>query len=188
MQTTNTRLLLPEYGRNVQRMVRYLKTIDDREQRNRQAEVVVGIMGNLYPYKRDTEEFAHMLWDHLFMIADFELDIDCPFEKPTASQFTPVPSRVPYTQGYISQKHYGSSVAQMLRSVASAAQSGDEQPQDIVSVASSIAKYMKQRSFDYNKEYPSNEVVIADLNRLSGGSLSVEPDTLDNTQIIRPVK
>lgn len=105
MRPANTRLLLPEYGRNVQKMVSFLKSLKDREQRNRQAEVVVGLMGNLYPYKRDTEEFRHMLWDHLFMIADFDLDIDCPFEQPTSEQFSPIPSRVPYSQGYISHKH-----------------------------------------------------------------------------------
>ncbi|MEG1897812.1 MAG: DUF4290 domain-containing protein, partial [Mucinivorans sp.] len=97
------RLLLPEYGRNVQKMVQWLFTIPDRDERSRQAALVVMTMGNVYPHKRDTEEFRHMLWDHLFMIAGDSLDIDSPFAKPAPDQFSPSPDRVPYQQKYIIQ-------------------------------------------------------------------------------------
>jgi len=174
-----TRLMLPEYGRNVQRMVRYLSTIEDRTLRNRQAEVVVGIMANLSPHRRDTEEFQHMLWDHLFMIADFNINIDPPFPRPTPDLFSPVPSRVPYNQGYISQKQYGRSIKRMAREIVQS----DDSPQDKEAVAVNMAKFMRQKSYEYNNEFPSNEVVIADLNAISGGGINLDSDTLDNSRI-----
>ena len=91
MNRDKSRLLLSEYGRNVQTMVSYLKTIEDRELRNRQAEVVVAVMGNVNPAQKDSEGFQHMLWDHLFMIADFDLDVDAPYPTPTPDMFAPHP-------------------------------------------------------------------------------------------------
>lgn len=180
IQSANrTRLLLPEYGRNVQKMVSFLKTIEDRDMRNRQAEVVVAIMGNLYPYKRDTVEFRHMLWDHLFMLADFNIDIDTPFEKPTLDLFMPRPERIPYSQRYIGMKHYGANIRKMAQAIVAS----DSPEQEKLFVAANMAKYMKQKSHDYNQEFPSNEVVIADLKELSGGVLALDEATLDNTRI-----
>ncbi len=95
MNGDRSRLLLSEYGRNVQRMVNYLKTIQDRDLRNRQAEVVVAIMGNVNPSQRDTEGFQHMLWDHLFMIANFDLDVDSPYPRPTSDTLAPAPRPIP---------------------------------------------------------------------------------------------
>lgn len=182
MKPIKTRLLLPEYGRNVQRMVRFLKTIEDREQRNEQARIVVAIMGNLYPYKRDTEEFRNMLWDHLFMIADFDIDIDCPFEKPTPSQFSPSPSRIPYAQHYISQKHYGSLVKRTLKAV-SACDSTLASDEQKLAVAKNIAQFMRQKSFDYNKEYPSIDVVIADMRDISDGEFALTEDVFEKQNL-----
>ena len=174
-----TRLMLPEYGRNVQKMVRYLSTIEDRELRNRQAEVVVGIMANLSPHRRDTEEFRHMLWDHLFMIADFQIDIDPPFPRPTPDLFDPAPARVPYTQGYISQKQYGNNVRRMALIMAS----DDSTFEDKEAVSLNLAKYMRQKSYEYNNEFPSNEVIIADLRDLSNGNIELDSDMLDNSRV-----
>lgn len=180
MNDTRTRILLPEYGRNVQRMVAYLKTIEDREKRNEQARVVVAIMGNLYPFKRDTEEFRHMLWDHLFMIANFDIDIDCPFEHPTEEMFSPRPAKVPYTQRNIKQKHYGANFRLMINKIAHSEEGTDEQKQQ---AALSIAKFIRQKSFEYNREFPSNEVVIGDILSASDGLISLPADSLDSSKI-----
>lgn len=178
MNRDKSRLLLSEYGRNVQTMVAYLKTIDDRELRNRQAEVVVAVMGNVNPAQKDSEGFQHMLWDHLFMIADFDLDVDAPYPKPTPDMFAPHPQRVPYAQAYIAQKQYGANVKRIIAELA-ALPPGEERD----TAAANIAKYMKQKSFEYNKEFPSNEVVIADIRQMSRGAISLDADTLDNTRI-----
>ena len=174
-----TRLLLPEYGRNVQKMVCYLSTIEDKELRNRQAAVVVGIMANLSPHRRDTEEFRHMLWDHLFMIADFQIDIDPPFPRPTPDLFDIAPDKVPYTQGYISQKQYGNNVRRMALAIASE----DVTPEDKETVSLNLAKYMRQKSYEYNNEFPSNETIIADLRDISDGGIGLDSDMLNNSHV-----
>lgn len=181
MSIPNTRLLLPEYGRNVQKMVHYLKTIPEKEQRNKQAIVVVGIMSTLYPGKRDSDEFKNMLWDHLFMIADFDLDIDSPYPKPTADEFNPVPQRVPYSQSYISQKQYGKFAQKMVKSVALSTQDDQDDKSEVVT---NIAKFLKQKSFDYNNEYPDNSIIINDIRDFSDGAIELEATALDNTQVI----
>lgn len=183
MQITSTgrsRLMLSEYGRNVQKMVEYLKSIEDRELRNRQAQVVVGIMGNLYPYKRDTEAFRNMLWDHLFMIAEFDIDIDCPYPKPTRELFSPVAARVPYTQKRIAQKHYGDHVSRMLSEILSS----QDNEQDKELVVANLAKYMRQSAYNYNNEYPSNEVVLADIRKMAGGTLEIDDQALSGSNVI----
>ncbi|MCC8062302.1 MAG: DUF4290 domain-containing protein [Rikenellaceae bacterium] len=178
MNRDKSRLLLSEYGRNVQTMVSYLKTIEDRELRNRQAEVVVAVMGNVNPAQKDSEGFQHMLWDHLFMIADFDLDVDAPYPKPTPDMFAPHPHPVAYSQRYIAQKQYGANVKRMIEEL-SAEPEGEQRD----TAAANVAKYMKQKSFEYNKEFPSNEVVIADIRQMSHGTIVLDADTLDNTRI-----
>lgn len=175
-----SRLLLSEYGRNVQKMVNYLKTIPDREQRNRQAEVVVAIMGNVNPAQKDSEKFQHMLWDHLFMIADFDLDVDAPYPKPTPAMFAPNPQRVPYTQTYIAQKQYGIHVLRMLRSLS---QAGEPDHEKRDAAATNVAKYMRQKSYEYNHEYPQNEMVIHDIANMSDGVIRLDADSLDTSRV-----
>lgn len=178
MNRDKSRLLLSEYGRNVQTMVAYLKTIEDRELRNRQAEVVVAVMGNVNPAQKDSEGFQHMLWDHLFMIADFDLDVDAPYPKPTPDMFAPHPHPVAYSQSYIAQKQYGANVRRMVEALAREPQSEEREV-----AAANVAKYMKQKSFEYNREFPSNEVVIADIRQMSHGAIVLDGDTLDHTKI-----
>ena len=80
---TRNKLYLPEYGRHIHKMVEHLMTIEDREQRNRQAQAVIAVMGNLQPLLRDTADFTHKLWDHLFIMSDFQLDVDSPYPRPS---------------------------------------------------------------------------------------------------------
>ena len=81
--TQRSKMVLPEYGRNIQKMVEYATQIEDKEERNKAARAIIAIMGNLNPHLRDVSDFKHKLWDHLFIISDFKLDIDSPYEKPT---------------------------------------------------------------------------------------------------------
>lgn len=178
MNRDKSRLQLSEYGRNVQTMVSYLKAIEDRGLRNQQAEVVVAVMGNVNPAQKDSEGFQHMLWDHLFMIADFDLDVDAPYPKPTPAMFAPHPHPLAYSQTYIAQKQYGGQVKRMIDEL-SKEPAGEERDE----AAANVAKYMKQKSFEYNKEFPSNEVVIADIRQMSKGTIVLDADTLDNTRI-----
>jgi len=90
------KLVLPEYGRNIQKMVDYIKTIEDRDERNRLAGAIISIMGNLNPHLRDINDFKHKLWDHLALIANFELDIDYPYDIPQPEMFQKPPKVVGY--------------------------------------------------------------------------------------------
>ncbi len=184
-----SRLLLPEYGRNVQEMVNYLKSIEDRDLRNSQAEVVVAIMGNVNPAQRDSAGFKHMLWDHLFMIADFDLDVDSPYPHPTPDMFAPLPVKVPYTQGYIALKQYGGNVRRMARSLsmpAGSVLSPDTAgagrtaftEEERTEAALGIARFMRSKSFEYNREYPSNDQIVLDLRDMSEGVLNLEGELL----------
>lgn len=178
-QSLNVPLMLPEYGRNVQKMVKYLLTIEDKEERNRQAQIVIATMSNVYPHtKRDTLEFKNMLYDHLFMISDFELDIDCEFEKPNAEQFSPIPQQIPYSQQGIVRKQYGALVPRMARQISSV-----EDTELRRTMAISLAKFMRQKSYDYNHEFPSNEIIINDIFDMSNGRIELDTSIFDGTQI-----
>ena len=95
---------LPEYGRNIQKMVEYAIQIEDREERNKAARAIISIMGNLNPHLRDVTDFKHKLWDHLFIISDFKLDIDSPYEKPTREILFEKPKPVPCSEYDIKYK------------------------------------------------------------------------------------
>lgn len=179
MNPIKTRLLLPEYGRNVQEMVKYLKSIEDKEKRNEQARVVIGIMGNLYPYKRDTDEFRNMLWDHLFMIADFDIDIDSPFPQPTPELFQPKPATIAYSQKYISQKHYGGNFRTMVKKIVES----DESSEVKNAAIANVAKFIRQQSYNYNREYPSNEVILADIQAACGSAYQIDMAMLGDSKI-----
>jgi hypothetical protein len=93
--SSRDKLILPEYGRNIQKMVNHLKTIEDRDERNKAAKTVIGVMGNLNPHLRDVNDFKHKLWDHLAIISDFDLDIDSPYEWPERESLQSKPDKVP---------------------------------------------------------------------------------------------
>ena len=106
---------LPEYGRHIQDMVEYLMTIEDREVRNRQARVVVGVMGNVNPALRDSVDFNRKLWDHLFIMSDFQLDVDAPYPKPSPDSLNPTPHKPEYPRKNIRLKHYGKYIENIKR-------------------------------------------------------------------------
>lgn len=177
--TLNVPLLLPEYGRNVQTMVRYLLTIEDKEKRNEQAKIVIATMANVYPHaKRETPEFRNMLYDHLFMISGFALDIDCEFEMPNPEQFSPTPERLEYTQTGIVRKQYGSLVPRVAREIATI-----EDEEQRLDMAKNLVRFMRQKSYDYNHEYPSDELILSDLYDMSNGAVKLDASIFDGVQL-----
>ena len=112
--TTSKKLILPEYGRNIQKMVDHIMTIEDRDERNKAAKTIIGVMGNLNPHLRDINDFKHKLWDHLAIISDFKLDIDSPYELPEPEELYAKPKKLEYNQKSIRYKHYGHSIVMMI--------------------------------------------------------------------------
>jgi hypothetical protein len=162
---------LPEYGRNIQKMVEYTIQIEDREERNKAARAIISIMGNLNPHLRDVTDFKHKLWDHLFIISDFKLDIDSPYEKPTPEILFEKPKPVPYSEYDIRYKHYGK-IIELLIKEALAFEPGPEKDMLI----KLIANHMKKCYLTWNREVVSDEVIFEDLKKLSGGALEVSED------------
>lgn len=172
---TRRKLFLPEYGRHIHEMVDSLLLIEDRRERNRQARAVIAVMGNLFPLLRDTADFTHKLWDHLFIMSDFQLDVDSPYPLPSRQDLTITPRRMTYSQGRIAYKHYGKYVGRMIRSLA------DERDQRTVArTVDNLARYMRAKSFEYNQEHPNNEVIVKDIKRMSGGAIEIDEVALNN--------
>ena len=172
---TRRKLYLPEYGRHIHEMVDQLMTIEDRDERNRQARAVIAVMGNLQPLLRDTADFTHKLWDHLFIMSDFQLDVDSPYARPTREDLTITPRKMEYSQERIQFKHYGKYVARMLRKI------GTEQDKEARDNAvDSLARYMRSKSFEYNQEHPNNEVIIKDIKQMSDNSIELDEVALNN--------
>ena len=119
-------LIIPEYGRNVQKMVEYAITIKDREERNRYAQGIVAIMSYLNPALKDIVDFRHKLWDHLFIISNFKLDVDCPYEKPTKNTLVAKPKRVSYPSGNIRFRHFGKITEDIVKEIGSV----EDRPED----------------------------------------------------------
>ena len=172
---TRRKLYLPEYGRHIHEMVDQLMEIEDREVRNQQARAVIAVMGNLQPLLRDTADFAHKLWDHLFIMSDFQLDVDSPYARPTREDLTITPRKMQYSQERIPFKHYGKYVGRMLNKLSS---EQDKEARD--NAVDSLARYMRSKSFEYNQEHPNNEVIIKDIKLMSNNGIELDEVALNN--------
>ena len=161
-------MALPEYGRNVQKMVDHIKSIEDREERNRAAKTIIQIMGNLNTHIRDVGDFKHKLWDHLALIANFELDIDSPYPVPEPSKFVEKPKQVPYRQGEIRYLHYGR-IIELMIDAASEMEDGEEKEY----FTTLIVNQMKKSYITWNRGQVADEVIIGDMKLLSGGRLKM---------------
>jgi len=161
------KLPLPEYGRNIQNMVDYLFTIEDKEKRNKSAQTVIDVMGNLYPYLRDVAEFKHKLWDHLAIMAEFKLDIDYPYNPPTPDILTEKPNVVPYSQNNIRYKHYGFIMESLIKK---AAEFEGEEKEIMIEL---LANHMKKSYLAWNKDAVDDEKIFQDLKELSRGKLNI---------------
>lgn len=167
--TSRNKLVLPEYGRNIQNMVEYLMTVEDRDERNKLAYAVISIMGNMNPHLRDISDFKHKLWDHLAIMSDFQLDIDSPYEKPDNKLLQTKPRRVEYKSTEIKYKHYGRTL-EMLVEAASNYPEGEEKEQ-LIKI---IANHMKKSYLTWNREVVSDNEIFKDLKILSGGKIDIQ--------------
>jgi hypothetical protein len=164
------RLMIPEYGRHIQEMVDSLLEIEDRNERTRQAKAVIAVMGNLNPLLRDTADFTHKLWDHLFIMSDFQLDVDSPYPLPTREDLSVKPERLSYSQGGITHKHYGRNIVKMLRRVVHA------NPAKAEVELGNIARCMRDRSAEYNQEHPNSKVILNDIAELTDGAINLSEE------------
>lgn len=165
------KLILPEYGRNIQNMVDYCVSIQDREERTRCANTIINIMGNLFPHLRDVNDFKHILWDHLAIMSDFALDIDYPYEVVKREEMYARPNKLPYTQTRITYKHYGKNLENMIKQAISYEEG--EAKEHLVDM---LANHMKKSFLTWNKEVVDDRKIFDDLNQLSKGKIILDED------------
>lgn len=168
--TQKGKLVMPEYGRNIQQMVDYALTIEDRAERTRCVKTIVYIMGNFFPYLRDVDDFKHKLWDHVAMMSDFKLDIDYPYEIVRPDKLHSRPDKVEYQNSKIRYLHYGRMLEEMIEKVADYPE-GEEREALIFM----IANQMKKCFLTWNKEVVDDRKIYDDLRELSHGKIDV-PD------------
>ncbi len=167
--STRNKLILSEYGRNVQNMVKYIVSLPTKEERNRYAQVVIDLMGFLNPHLRDVADFKHKLWDHLHIISNFEIDVDSPYPKPApdAIHFKPEPLKYPHQR--IRYKHYGKTIELMIDKAKSIDDADRKRH-----MVQAIANFMKMAYVQWNKDSVADEIILSDLYNLSGGQLKLE--------------
>ncbi len=165
------KLIMPEYGRNIQNMVDYAVTIEDREERQRAAQTIIDVMGNLYPYLRDIDDFKHKLWDHLAIMSEFKLDIDYPYEPPSPAMLNENPKPLKYKTGRFKYRHYGALVQDMIKKTIEFEEGPEKE-----SLIQMLADHMKKCYLNWNKEFVDDEKIMEDFNELSKGEIEVPDD------------
>jgi len=179
-------LKIPEYGRHIQKMVEYAKTIEDKEKRNNTAKGIVDVMGNMNPHLRDVPDFQHKLWDQLFIISDFELDVDSPFPKPSREELYARPEPLAYPQNFPKYRFYGNNIKRMIDE---AIKIEDGEMKE--GLMFNIANHMKKCYLNWNKDSVSDKIIFDHLRDLSDGKLNLTADDeelSDANSLVRQTK
>lgn len=175
--TEKEKLRMPEYGRNVLAMIEQLKTIEDRDKRSEQAKAVVKSMEILNPQVHTQENYEQKLWDHLFLIAGLDLDIDAPFPKPELEEINSRPQVIPLKKKPVKATHYGRNIESIIDLIA-------EEPEGEVKTAMirSLAIYMRQQYLIWNKDSVADQTIFSDIEKLSDYRIKV-PEGISLTKI-----
>lgn len=173
-------LIIPEYGRNIQKMVEYALTLGDREERNKCARAILSVMGQLFPHLRDIEDYNHKLWDHLHIMAKFKLDVDSPYPTPDAEHLESKPDPLPYPHNEIRFGHYGHYVESMIEKCA-----GLPEGEEKKAFSLAIANMMKYNATNWNRNIVHDDVILKDLTSLAKGKIQMEEVT--QLQVVKPL-
>lgn len=160
-------LIIPEYGRHMQEMVNYCMAIEDREKRNEFAGIIIEVMGELNPHLRDVDDFQHKLWDQLFIMSEFKLDVDSPFPVPEKAEVYSRPKRIPYPQEEYKYKYYGKNIRRMIDVAIS--WEGEKQ-EGLIMV---IANHMKKCYLLWNKDTVEDSAIFDHLYEMSDGKIDL---------------
>ena len=170
--TIREELIIPEYGRHIQKMINYASSRESKEERNKLANSIISVMGNLQPHLRDVPDFQHKLWAQLFIMSNFELEVDSPFEKPSRELYlNSKPSKLNYPQSFPKYRFYGNNIKKMV-DIANDWDDGELKDKLIAN----IANHMKKCFLNWNKDSVDDKVIFDHLADLSNGSLKV-PDS-----------
>jgi hypothetical protein len=178
-------LIIPEYGRHIHLMVDQIIDIKDKDERNQKAKAIIDVMGNLNPHLRDIPDFQHKLWDQLFIMSDFELDVDSPFEKPEAELLSKKPKPLDYPNNPPKYRFYGSNLKKMI-DAATTWEEGEMKD----ALVFNIANHMKKCFLNWNKDTVDDKIIFEHLKELSEEKLSVKEELLPltSTEVLLKMK
>ncbi len=171
-------LIIPEYGRHLQKLIQQAMALEDRDERNKAARYIISVMGTLNPHLRDVPDFQHKLWDQIFIMSDFKLDVDSPYPIPSREVLNLRPDRLAYPQNFPKYRFYGNNIKYMI-DVANKWEDG-EMKNALIMV---IANHMKKSFLSWNKDTVKDDVIFEHLYELSGGkiNLTATDEELSNT-------
>lgn len=169
--SSRTDLIIPEYGRNVHNMVAYAMEMEDREERNKVANAIISVMGQLSPHLRDVEDYKHKLWDHLFIISRFQLDVDSPYPKPQPEKLAERPKKVPYPQTELKYGHYGKNILNIIDFCKEMEEGDDKNQLKLI-----IANLMKRHYMAWNQSSVVDHTIKKQLKEMSEGKLELAED------------
>lgn len=181
-----SKLIIPEYGRHIQKMVEHAVAIEDDKERNEVAKAIIAVMGNLNPHLRDVPDFQHKLWDQLFIISDFKLDVDSPYPKPSKEKLEESPSPLDYPQNHPKYRFYGNNINRMIDE-ALTWEDGEKKEALIYA----IANHMKKCFLNWNKDTVDDKVIFDHLFELSEGKINLnkkEEDLSEASDLIHHKK
>jgi hypothetical protein len=164
--TTRNFLVMREYGRHIQKMIEYLLTLEDKEVRQRNAYAVIELMGFLNPHLKNVEDFRHKLWDHLFLISDFRLDVDSPYPIPTRETLKAKPDPLPYPKRYPKFSHLGKNLELVINKALK-----EDNPEKRQGFANAVAYYMKLAYNNWHKETVHDDAIQSELTNITSGQL-----------------
>ncbi|GAB5563775.1 MAG: DUF4290 domain-containing protein [Winogradskyella sp.] len=181
--TEREHLIIPEYGRHLQKMINYAKTRETKEERNKVAKAIISVMGNLQPHLRDVPDFQHKLWDQLFIMSNFELDADSPYPTPSEEELKSRPEPLRYPQNHPKYRFYGNNIKTMI-DVAVSWEDGELKE----ALVYTIANHMKKCFLNWNKDTVEDAVIFDHLYELSEGQLNLkdsDEDLTDSSSLMR---
>ncbi len=171
-------LIIPEYGRHIQKLVNHCLNLEDVEVRNTMANAIVNVMGNMQPHLRDVPDFQHKLWDQLFIMSDYELEVDTPYPKPEREVLQAKPDHMGYPKSASKYRFYGNNIQTMIDTALS--WDDGEMKEALVFT---IANHMKKCYLNWNKDTVDDEVIFKHLSELSGGALVLnDKETLSDSK------
>ena len=162
-------LIIPEYGRHIQKLVNHCMKLEDPEERNVMARAIVQVMGNMQPHLRDVPDFQHKLWDQLFIMSDYQLDVDTPYPKPERELLQAKPTGLPYPKSASKYRFYGNNI-QIMIDTALTWEDGEMKD----ALVYTIANHMKKCYLNWNKDTVDDEVIFSHLKELSDGQLELK--------------
>lgn len=172
-----SKLIIPEYGRHLQKMVEHAVSIEDEKERNKVARSIISVMGNMNPHLRDVPDFQHKLWDQLFIISDFKLDVESPFPKPTREMLAERPDMLEYPENNPKYRFYGNNIKKMIDEAKDYEEGAFKE-----ALVLTIANHMKKSYLNWNRDSVDDEVIFEHLRDLSNGKINLKNSDEDLSQ------